>query len=139
MSSKARKAKPRDLAAWDAEIEADFQRAVEATRRPRQRHRRRHIGCPWEFLVDVCQRTRRRAAMALALYIYRRTEVCRDPTVKLLGPELAELGINRRRWHEALRKLQAVGLVQLHKSPPGQKTEVTLLWRPSAGEDTPIR
>ena len=37
----------RDLAEWDAEIEAEFQRAVAATKKVGQRKRgRRHVGFP---------------------------------------------------------------------------------------------
>jgi len=86
-----------DLAAWDAEIEADFQRVVGATKVAGQRKRgRRHVGFPLEFLIDVCRLTEGRTALVVAEIIYRRTHVCRSPAVTLPTAELAGLGITRR-------------------------------------------
>jgi hypothetical protein len=122
----------RDLADWDAEIEADFQRAVRATKAVGARkRRRRHIGAPVGFVIDVCRRTEGRTALLLALYIYRRTHVCRSQTVTLPSRELAELGITRRRKNEALPKLQAAGLIRIERQALGRSAKVTLTWQPS--------
>jgi hypothetical protein len=121
----------RDLAEWDAEIEADFQRAVAATRKiGRSKRRQRLVACPWGFLADVCRLTEGRAALVVAMYIYRRTHVCSSRTVTLPAAELAELGISRWVKADALGRLQAAGLVGIEESLPGRTAKVTLLWKP---------
>jgi hypothetical protein len=121
----------RNLAEWDAEIDADFQRAVRNTKVAGQRKRgRRHVGFPLEFLIDVCRLTEGRTALVVAQIIYRRTHVCRRPTVTLPAAELAELGITRRRKNEALARLQAAGLIRVENMPRGQSAKITLGWQP---------
>jgi len=121
----------RDLVEWDAEIEAEFRRAVAATKTTGRRKRgRRHVGSPLAFLIDVCRLTEGRNALVVAMYIYRRTRVCRSQTVTLPAGELAELGIDRRRKNEALAKLEAAGLIRVERVPIGQKAKVTLTWQP---------
>ena len=121
----------RDLAEWDAEIEAEFQRTVRATKIAGQRKRgRRHVGFPLEFLIDVCRSTEGRTALVVAAILYRRTHVCRSPTVTLPAAELAEVGITRRRKNEALSRLQAAGLIRVESVPTGCSAKVTLTWQP---------
>jgi hypothetical protein len=120
----------RDLDEWDAEIEADFARAVQATKKVGRRKRgRRLIGCPMAFLADVCRLTEGRTAAIVALCIYRQTCVCHSQTVTLPADELAELGIIRQRKNEALSELEAAGLVRLEKVAAGRATKVTLKWK----------
>jgi hypothetical protein len=121
-----------ELDAWDAEIEANYQKAVAATTRPGKRKRAQYIGCPWEFLVDVCRLTRGRTALVIALYAYRQTRVRRSQTVTLPGAELVELGVDPRRKREALHSLARAGVIRLRRAEPGRATEVTLLWRPTS-------
>jgi hypothetical protein len=122
----------RDLDEWDAEIEADFKRAVAATRTAgRRKHGQRLIGCPIAFLADVCRLTEGRMVVVVALCIYRRTRVCHKQTVTLPARELATLGITRRRKNEALVKLEAAGLIRVERVAPGQSAKVTLTWKPS--------
>jgi hypothetical protein len=121
----------RDLDEWDAEIEADFQRAVRGAKTAGKRKRgRRLIGCP-VFLIDVCRLTEGRTAVIVALCIYRRTHVCHSQTVTLLASELAELGIVRQRKTEALVKLEAAGLIRIERVAAGRSAKVTLTWRSS--------
>jgi hypothetical protein len=120
----------RDLAEWDAEIEAEFQRVVRTSKVAGERERgRRHVGFPWAFLADVCRLTEGRAALVVAIYIYRRTHVCRSLTVTLPARELAEVGIVRQRKHEALTKLQAARLIKVERIA-GRTAKVTLTWQP---------
>jgi hypothetical protein len=120
----------RDLAEWDAEIEADFQHVVRASRAARQRKRgRRHVGFPWAFLVDVCRLTEGRTALVVAEIIYRRVHVCRNETVTLPPAELAEVGIDRPQKSRALAKLEAAGLIRIEQGRAGQSSRVTLLWQ----------
>jgi hypothetical protein len=122
----------RDLAQWDAEIEAAFQRHVAATKTAGRRKKgERLVAFPWAFLVDVCQRTEGRTALVVAEYIYRRTHVCNSQTVTLPTGELEELGIIRQRKNEALAKLETAGLIRIEKVAPGRAVKVTLTWRPS--------
>jgi hypothetical protein len=119
----------RDLAEWDAEIEADFRRAVAASKAAgRSKRRHRLIGCPVGFLADVCRLTEGRAAVIVALCIYRRTYVCSSRTVTLPAADLAELGISRWLKADVLHRLQAAGLVRVENSP-GRTAKVTLLWK----------
>jgi hypothetical protein len=118
-------------AEWDAEIEADFRRTVAATRAAGKRKRgARLVAFPWAYLVDVCRRTEGRTALIVAMYIYRRTYVCRSRTVTLPAGELAELGINRRNKNKALAMLEAAGLIRIKKAAPGCSVKVTLTWKP---------
>src|SRR5262245_57628839 len=125
------KPRERDLAEWDAEIEADFRRAVAATRKTgRSKCRQRLVAFPWGFMTDVCRLTEGRAALAVAEFIYRRTHVCGSRTVTLPAAELAELGISRWLKADALDRLQTAGLIRLEESSPGQTAKITLLWKP---------
>jgi hypothetical protein len=118
--------------AWDAEIEADYQRMLSATTRPSKRKRPLLlIGCPLGLFVDICRLTRGRMALIVGLHAYRRTIVCHSPTVTLDRTELAEFGVDRKRGREALHDLADAGIVRLSRTGSGQKTEVTLLWRPT--------
>src|SRR5262245_54234680 len=121
----------RDLAEWDAEIEADFQRAVAATKQVGKRKRgHRHIGFPLAFLADVCRLTEGRATLVVAVLIYRRTKVCNSRTVTLPGHELADLGIDRSVKRKALVVLQEAGLVRVDRQSSGRTIKVTLTWQP---------
>ena len=122
----------RDLAEWDAEIEAEFQRVVRASKAAGARKRgSRHVGFPWAFLVDVCRLTEGRTALVVAIYIYRRTHVCRSPTMTLAADDLKELGIIRRQKNRALAQLQTTGLIRVENMPTGHSAKVTLTWQPS--------
>jgi hypothetical protein len=122
----------RDPAEWDAEIEAEFQRVVAAGKAAgRLKQGRRLVAFPWAFLVAVCERTEGRTALVVAMYIYRRTHVCRSQTVTLPPGELAELGIDRRDKNKALVKLEAAGLIRIERMAIGQSARVTLTWQPS--------
>ena len=119
-----------ELAEWDAEIEADFQREMREMRREARRRRGRwYIHCPWEFLANVCRLTRGRTPLVVALCVFRQALIHRGQTVTLKGAELAELGIDPRRKREALRSLEVGGIIQLHQAKPGRKTRVRLRWR----------
>jgi hypothetical protein len=58
--------------------------------RPRAK---RLMGAPFEFVAEVCRLTAGRATLVVALYIYRRVQICDNRTVTLPSGELAELGI----------------------------------------------
>lgn len=117
------------LRKWDADIEADYQRAVAATKAVgKAKQGQRWVGCPLAFLGDVCRLTEGRAPVLVAELIYRRTHVCKSRTVTLPRAELAELGITRQQKARALTKLATVNLIRIEKSA-GCSARVTLLWR----------
>ena len=86
------------------------------------------IGAPLEFVADVCRLTEGRAALVVALCIYRRVSICGSQTVTLPSGELAELGVNLRRKREAWVKLKKAGLIRV-ETTRGRTAKITLLWR----------
>ena len=131
MTKQSHDEKPkRDLDEWDAEIEAEFQRAVRQTKTASRRQRgSRFIGCPIAFMAEVRRKTKGCTALALALLIYRRTQVSDARTVTLPADELAELGINRWGKRSALAKLRNAGLIKVEVAAAGRAARVTLLWK----------
>lgn len=97
------------------------------THRPRAK---RLIGAPLEFVADACRLTEGRAALVVALCIYRRISICNTRTVTLPSGELAELGIDRSYKRRALIKLQRAGLIKVENAW-GQTARITLLWQKS--------
>ena len=93
--------------------------------RPRAK---RLIGAPLEFVAQVCRLTEGRAALVVALYIYRRVQICDDRTVTLPSGELAELGIVRQNKQRALIKLQRARLIRV-ENESGRTARVTLIWQ----------
>lgn len=95
-----------------------------------QERKLRLLGAPFEFVAHVRRKTRGEVVLLLAIYIYRRTVVCKRKTVDLRGDELAELGISRQTADWALRKLQTASVVQSHNEGRGRRVRVTLhRWR----------
>jgi hypothetical protein len=120
----------RDSAEWDAEIEAEFQRVVAATRAAGKRKRGgRHIGAPWAFVVALREAGMPWAAVAMALYIYRRSRVTGQHTFSLVGSELDEIQLDRKLRSRALLHLKAAGFVCTDKPGAGKSLQVTLVWK----------
>jgi hypothetical protein len=119
-----------ELAEWDADIEAEYQRVVAAAKTAgRKKRGQRLVGFPFAFLADVCRLTEGRATLVVAALIYRRTHVCGNRTVTLPSAESAELGIDRLLKRKPLSRLAAAGLIRIETAGPGQTVKVTLLWR----------
>jgi hypothetical protein len=93
--------------------------------RPRAK---RLIGAPLEFVAEVCRLTEGRAALVVALYIYRRVQICDNRTVTLPSGELAELGIVRQSKQRALIKLQRARLIKV-ENESGRTARVSLIWQ----------
>ncbi len=89
----------------------------------------RHLGAPFEFLVEVCRSTEGRAALIVALLIYRRTVVCHSPTITLSAAELTELDVSREMKRRSLVQLATAGLIRIGRTPPGCAAAATLLWK----------
>jgi len=92
------------------------------------KHRWSHIGCPWGYLADVCRLPEGRAMVVVAIYIYRRTVVCKSRTVTLPGAKLAELGVDRAQKSRALAQLARVSIIRIEDNTAGRTAKVTLLW-----------
>ena len=95
---------------------------------PGRRRAKRLIGAPFEFVADVCRLTEGRATLVVALYIYRRVQICDDRTVTLPSGELDELGIVRQNKQRALIKLQRARLIKV-ENQSGRTARVTLIWQ----------
>jgi hypothetical protein len=120
----------RDLKEWDAEIEADFQRAVAATKTAGKAKRgRRLMGAPLAFWVALREAGLPWLAVVLAIYIYRRTKVTNSNTVTLIAAELAELKIDRHKRSRATRQLATAGVIRVNRTGYGRSLQVTLRMR----------
>ena len=97
---------------------------------PRRPRAKRLIGAPLEFVAEVCRLTAGRATLVVALYTYRRVQICDNRTVTLPSSELAELGIVRQYKQTALIKLQRAGLIKVENGS-GRTARVTLIWQQS--------
>ena len=114
----------------DAELEADFQRVVAATKTGGKTKRgRRLMGAPWAFWVALRAAKLPWLAVMLGVYIYRRTIVKNSNIVTLVGAELEELKIDRYQRSRALRRLVAAGVIRMGRIETGRSLRVTLLLR----------
>jgi hypothetical protein len=95
---------------------------------PGRRRAKRLIGAPLEFVSEVCRLTEGRATLVVALYIYRRVQICDNRTVTLPSGELAELGIVRQNKQRALIKLQRARLITVGNGS-GRTSRVSLIWQ----------
>jgi len=89
---------------------------------------RRLVAFPWSYLVDVCRRTKGRAPLVVAEYIYRRAHVCESRTVTLPSAELVELGISPSQKSRALTQLAHANFIRIEEGGVGRTSRVTLLW-----------
>jgi hypothetical protein len=107
---------------------ADFQPTVVAIKTAgKARHGRRHMGAPWALWVVLREAKLSWLTVILAIYIYRRTRVTGSNTVTLVSAELDELKINRYQRSLALRRLAAVGVIQMDRIGPGRSLRVRLV------------
>jgi hypothetical protein len=85
------------------------------------------IGCPVSWLKRVLPAVRGAGQLATALYIYRRTKICRSRTVSISNAELEqELGVKRWDKYRALVNMEVAGIVKLG-GRTGHAVKVTLL------------
>jgi hypothetical protein len=106
------------------ETKADAKAAAAKAKRDQ-----RHVGFPWAYLVDVCRLPEGRATLIVAIYIYRRVQVCKNRTVTLPGADLIRLGIDRDRKSRGLKQLARAGIIRIKANTPGHTAVVTLLWK----------
>ena len=112
----------------DAEIEAEFQRVVAATKTAGGAKRgQRLMGAPWAFWVALREAKLPWLAVVLAIYVYRRTRVTGSNRVTLVSAELDELKIDRHKRSRALRRLVAADVIRVNRAGHGRALRVTLL------------
>jgi hypothetical protein len=104
----------------------DLARAL-TRKAPAHRGANTFIGCPMSWLKRVLPAVRSADQLAVALYVYRRTKVCRSRTVSVSNAELQkELGICRYTKYRTLAWLENAGLIRT-ESRDGRSVKVTLL------------
>jgi hypothetical protein len=106
-------------------------KAADKTARARRRRRRNrtHIGCPMWWLRAVLPLARSAEQLAVALYVYRLTIVCRSKTISVSNQSLKEdLGVGRFGKYKMFARLEEAGLWRV-KHRNKHALEVTLLKR----------
>jgi hypothetical protein len=89
----------------------------------------RHIGCPLWWFRRALAAVKSKDQLAVALYLYRRSVVCKSATVRLSNNGLREdLGVGRTAKYLALKNLAAGGLIS-YEIRDGNATLVTILRR----------
>jgi hypothetical protein len=72
----------------------------------------RHIGCPFWWFRLALAAVKSKDQLAIALYIYRRSAVCKSATVKITNEKLLEdLGLGRGAKYRTLKCLAAAKLI----------------------------
>jgi hypothetical protein len=117
-----------DIKIEDFSVDPDVIGQMLADEAKQKRRTNRYIGVSLGFVSDVCILTEGRAALAVALLIYRRVHVCGSRTVTLPADELTALDIGRTRKREALIQLRRARLIEV-KNARGCSARITLLWR----------
>jgi hypothetical protein len=116
----------RDLTEWDREIEADFQRAVAATRAAGKRKKE---GEPFAMVPLRCAEEMAKASKSPAVIICIRLLYlswrAKSPTVTLSNRECVH---HRNSKDRVLRNLEAAGLVRVERRC-GHSPRVTILRR----------
>jgi HTH domain len=111
----------RDLAEWDREIEANFQRAIATTRAAGKRKRKTaepFVKVPLWWIRLATEATRTPKAL-VAIELLRASWKAQSTTFALPSGRLKQYGLSRTTIWRALQQLKAAGLVaiELH----GQK------------------
>jgi hypothetical protein len=116
----------RDAAEWDAEIEADFQRAVRATKEAGKRKRKEAFAMiPLLWATRAAKATRTPKAMVWVRLPYLAWRQ-RARTFPLPNKWLEDQGVSRHVKNRALCELEADGLIAVERRPR-KSPRVTLL------------
>jgi len=114
----------RDLDEWDREIEADFQRAVAATRVAGKRKGKK--GEPFAMVPLDCAKEMAKAsnspAVIICIHLLYLSWKAKSRTVALSTPD----GCHHSSKDRVLRKLENAGLVRVARHP-GRNPRVTIL------------
>jgi hypothetical protein len=117
----------RDLAEWDAEIEANFQRAVAATKTNGRRKRTTEpfVKVPLWWIEGAAKATKSPTILVL-IEILRLRWLTQRSTVTLSNARLRKLGVNRKVKYHVLRDLVRAHFVSVEWGT-GKAPRVTLL------------
>jgi hypothetical protein len=111
-----------ELAAWDAEIAADYRRARMLTKRS---EKERFAMVPLAWAADIAKATGDSGAMILLLLAYLAWKE-RGPTFALSNEIATKYGISRWGKYRALARLEKAGKIRIQRRS-GQALSVTLL------------
>ena len=107
----------RDLAEWDCEIEADFQRVVAATRTAGRRRQPLFVKVPLWWIQSATEATRTpKALVAIELLLASWRE--RSTTFPLPSGRLKRHGLSRATIWRALQELRQAGLLTIELRGP---------------------
>jgi hypothetical protein len=116
----------RNLDEWDREIEADFQRAVAATRAAGKRKGKGKEGGPFAMVPLGCSKEMAKAcrspALAVCVHLLYLSWKTKSRTVALSTPD----GYHHNSKDRVLRKLEAAGVVRVARHS-GRNPRVTIL------------
>jgi hypothetical protein len=108
----------RDLAEWDREIEADFQRAVTSTRTAARRRRQPlYVKVPLWWIQAATEATRTPKAL-VAIELLLTSWRTRSMTFALPSGRLKRYSISRTTIWRALQELQRARLITIELQPP---------------------
>ena len=79
---------------------------------------------PWNWLCRAAELCGKAFQVAIAIWFLAGVHKKRE--VKLSGPAVADLGVNRYACYRGLKLLEKAGLISVHRAP-GRKAIVTIL------------
>lgn len=89
------------------------------------------IGCPPEWLRRVIPIVNTKEQLAVALWVYKRSKVCKTEWFSVSNELLQiELGLSRKIKYTTLRRLEQAGAIAIRSRGRGNKCalEVRMLW-----------
>jgi hypothetical protein len=112
----------RDLAEWDREIEADFQRFVAANRAAGKRKRKKEepfVKVPEWWIRAATEATHTKKALVAVELLRASWKAGGGTTFALPSGRLKRFGVSRPTWWRALQDLRRAGLITIEMR--GQK------------------
>jgi hypothetical protein len=116
----------RDLAEWDAEIEAEFRRAVAANKTAGRRKKKAEpfVMVPLWWIAAATKATKTRKALVCVELLYAAWKA-KSSTFPLPNGRLKKLGVGREAKRRALQDLERAGLITVER--PTRKTLIVSL------------
>jgi hypothetical protein len=116
----------RDLDEWDAEIEADFQRTVAATRAAGRKKKTEHfVKVPLWWIETAAKDARSPVTLVLIELLYAAWKA-KSLTFPLPNARLKKLGVSRKTKHQVLRYLERRPVILVKRSH-GKTPVITLI------------
>jgi hypothetical protein len=104
----------RDLAAWDAEIEAEFQRATRGARNGKRKRAGQFVKVPLWWAEQAARATGTPKAF-LWIWLLHLAWKARSNTFPLPNKQLYARGVHRNTKTRTLRELEAAGLIRVER------------------------